>query len=307
MGLRTRKTLFSLAVFSFVILNAVSGQTGTDRSYTRMDLLDDQHEIEATDRLRYQVLEEQSPPVVLAPDQNGEIRFPPLLRSVPVVGKTAKELAHEVKALLEVDFFYRATVVVEVTESSFREHATVYGQVVGQGGRVMLPENGVLTLSRAISQVGGFAQGADMENVTVLRKNPDNPDKEDRIVVNVAEIINEGLVQNDIPIEGQDVIIVGSREEMGGRYSVLGAVNQPGLYTIEEEDLTVSDAILLAGGFTDVARESRVKLTRGIEGSEESEIYYINVRRILEDGIRSEDMLVKPDDIINVSERIIVF
>jgi protein involved in polysaccharide export with SLBB domain len=69
----------------------------------------------------------------------------------------------------------------------------------------------------------------------------------------------------------------------------------------------VSEAILLAGGFTEVARDSRVRLTRRIPDSNESETFWINVRRILQEGDRNEDMLVKENDIINVAERIIVF
>jgi protein involved in polysaccharide export with SLBB domain len=196
-------------------------------------------------------------------------------------------------------------VVLEVTESSFRESITVYGMVREQG-KLFLPNTGTLTISQAISQKGGFQDGADLKSVIVRRSDEENPDKELRIEVNMDEIVSQGLVENDIVMLPGDTIIVGKAEEVGGRYSVLGAVNAPGLYTIESENLSVSEAILLAGGFTDVARTTRVKLTRPIEGSDESETFYINVKRV-QNGIRSEDMEVKPDDIINVSERIIVF
>lgn len=271
-----------------------------------MDLLDNNRVISSSDRLKYQVLEEQSTAVILNSDSEGMINFPPLLQSIMVTGKTCYELAKEVKTRLEVDFFYRATVTIEVTQASFREFATIYGQVKTQG-RIALPANGQLTISQAISLVGGTLDGADLKKVTILRKNPEDPEKEDRITVNVDDIINAGKIENDVRIFGNDTIIIHKNEEMGSRYSVLGAVKSPGLYTIQEEDLSVSDAILLAGGFNEVARDKRVKLTRRIDGSDESEIIYINVKRILQDGIRSEDVLLKEDDIIYVSERLIVF
>lgn len=305
MGIPAHK-FFSLIAFQFILIFALIAQDAPERSFSRMDLLDDDYTIIGLDRLRYQVLEEQSQRVVLSSNAEGNIKFPPLLKSVSVIGKTCYDLAQEVKSLLEVDFFYRATVVISILESSNRDFATIYGQVRTQG-RIALPANGFYTISQAISQVGGFTEGADMKNVAVLRKNLDNPEEEDRIIVNVDEIVNLGMVANDIRIHPNDTIIVGKQEDMGGRYSVLGAIMRPGLYTIKEEHLSLSDAILLAGGFTGVARETRVKLTRRVEGSDESEIYYINVKRILQDGIRSEDMLIKKDDIINVSERIIIF
>ena len=296
----------SLIIVQFILIFTLVGQEAAKREYSRMDLLDNSYVITGADRLRYQVLEEQSAPVVLASDADGKVKFPPLLDSVEVAGKTCYDLAKEVKELLEVDFFYRATVIIEVVESTQRDFATVYGQVRNQG-RVTLPVNGFYTISQMINQIGGTAEGADLQNITVVRKNPENPEEEERITVNLDEILNKGMVSNDIRIMPNDTVIVGKQEDIGGRYSVLGAVIKPGLYTIRDEDLTVSNAILLAGGFTDVARQTRVKLTRRVEGSDESEIYYINVRRVQQDGVRSEDMLVKPDDIINVSERIIVF
>jgi protein involved in polysaccharide export with SLBB domain len=296
---------FKALLLLILITGPLMGQSPPERSFSRMDLLDNETEIKSTDRLRYQVLEEQSPAVVLVPDSEGRVKFPPLAQSIEIEGKTPYNLAQELKTLLEVDFFHRATVVLEVTESSFRESITVYGMVREQG-KLFLPNTGTLTISQAISQKGGFQDGADLKSVIVRRSDEENPDKELRIEVNMDEIVSQGLVENDIVMLPGDTIIVGKAEEVGGRYSVLGAVNAPGLYTIESENLSVSEAILLAGGFTDVARTTRVKLTRPIEGSDESETFYINVKRV-QNGIRSEDMEVKPDDIINVSERIIVF
>lgn len=299
------KTLQYFCLSLVLLLNAFA-QSAQERAFSRMDLLDNSYKITVNDRLVYQVMEEQSPSVVVSPDSEGKVKFPPLTQGVPVVGKTCYELAKELKTLLEVDFFYRATVDIKIAESTFRDKVTVYGQVKTQG-RLMLPKDGFYTISQAISQMGGFSDGADLENIVIQRKDPENPDKDERITVNMSEIVNQGKIENDIRIQSDDVIIVNKLEEMGGRYSVLGAVKSPGLFTISQDKLTVSDAILLAGGFTEVARETRVKLTRRIPDSNESENYWINVKRILEDGDRSEDMLIKEDDIINVAEKLIVF
>jgi protein involved in polysaccharide export with SLBB domain len=298
------KKVLAFALFLGTCILPINGQDARD--FSRMDLLDAAYKITINDRLVYQVIEEQSPPVVLVLDKDGKVRFPPLSESIAVAGRTCHEVAHELKALLEVDFFYRATVDIKVAESNFREKVTIYGQVRNQG-IVNLPKDGFMTITQVINQMGGFMDGADLENIVIQRQDPENPEKDNQITVNVAEIFNQGRVENDIRVFGDDVIIVNRLEEVGGRYSVLGAVRSPGLFTITQNRLTVSEAILLAGGFTEVARETRVRLTRRIPNSNESETFWINVRRILQEGDRNEDMLVKENDIINVSERIIVF
>ena len=99
-------TLLHLLLGATVLVSSVLGQSLADRTFSRMDLLDNSYQITANDRLVYQVIEEQSPAVVLTPDNEGRVRFPPLREPISVVGLTCFELAQQVKALLEVDFFY---------------------------------------------------------------------------------------------------------------------------------------------------------------------------------------------------------
>jgi protein involved in polysaccharide export with SLBB domain len=284
----------------------LTAQQGADQRYSRMDLLDQERIIGYGDRLRYQVLEEQSAAVVLPINDRGEVRFPPLAQSIPAAGKTCFQLARELKLLLEEEFFFRATVIVELVASNFQEYVTVYGEVRSQG-RVAIPTDASLMASQALAHAGGAMDGANLNQVVIVRRNLENPDKEERLSVDLDAVMRYGKVDQDLQLLASDVMIVSRKEELGGKYSVLGAVNSPGLYTIKDDKLTVSDAILMAGGFTQVARETRVKLTRQDSDSEEVQTFFLNVRKILEDGMRQEDMRVLPGDIIHVSERIIVF
>ena len=293
------------ALIASACVLSVASAADSAESFSRMDLLDNQRPIRADDRLLYQVIEEQAPAVTLLVDAQGRVRIP-LVGDVEAAGKTCYALAREIKPLLEVDFFHRATVVVELQSASMRQMATVYGQVRSQG-RITLPGDRPVTLSAAISLAGGFSEGANRSNVSVIRRDAENPEKEDRIVVDLKEVQEKGMVEKDILIQSDDVIIVAREDVIGGQYSVHGAVNSPGLYTINTRDLTVSRAILLAGGFNDVARQTRVKLTRlKDDGSGKSDTFYINVRKVY-DGSRDEDMDIRPDDIIRVDERILVF
>jgi len=59
----------------------------------------------------YRVVEERKDPIPLMVTDSGEIEVPYIGR-VPAAGKTCKELAYEIKPLLEKDYFYKATVIV---------------------------------------------------------------------------------------------------------------------------------------------------------------------------------------------------
>jgi protein involved in polysaccharide export with SLBB domain len=88
-----------------------------------------------------------------------------------------------------------------------------------------------------------------------------------------------------------------------GRVYLTGQVATQGPIDIpSKEDLTVSKAILEAGGFADFADKRRVRLhRRKPDGS--TETIKIDVKRILEKGLLEEDIILMPNDYIVVPER----
>jgi len=87
-----------------------------------------------------------------------------------------------------------------------------------------------------------------------------------------------------------DVIVVAE----AGLYYVRGEVKRPGSFPISG-DVTLVQAITTAGGYTDFAKRSKVKIRRG----QEDRVY--DADRI-EDG-EAPDPLVKANDTIIVSRR----
>ena len=138
-----------------------------DAAPTQMALLDDDWELQIGDRLVYQVMEEQEEELLLAVNGNGELLVP-LLGSIAAKGKTSKGLAYEIKKELEVDFFYRATVLISQREADRnRGRVKVIGQVNRQGEQ-LIPADSPLTLSQAILASGGFTLHADQSKVSVV-------------------------------------------------------------------------------------------------------------------------------------------
>jgi polysaccharide biosynthesis/export protein len=77
-----------------------------------------------------------------------------------------------------------------------------------------------------------------------------------------------------------------------------GQVGHPGKYDLRG-DVTVTEAVAMAGGFTESAKHSQVLLFRRVS-DEWTEAKIINVKKMLKDGNLHEDMHLHPGDMIVV-------
>jgi protein involved in polysaccharide export with SLBB domain len=90
-------------------------------------------------------------------------------------------------------------------------------------------------------------------------------------------------------------------EKARGKVYVYGAVKAQGPQEIPaDETYTVSKAIIRAGGFGDFANKRKVKLTR-----RNGQSYIVDLKRVIEEGRTDEDLVLQPDDQINVPQRLI--
>jgi capsular exopolysaccharide synthesis family protein len=86
---------------------------------------------------------------------------------------------------------------------------------------------------------------------------------------------------------------------------IMGEVIRPGSYNIpQDKQLTVLEAITIAGGFTKVASIDGTRIIRVENGVQQ----YIQVRisDITKAGDKSKDIILKPNDIIFIPERVFV-
>lgn len=269
---------------------------------TQMSLLDDDWELKVGDRIIYEVLEEQEEPALLTVNGNGELLLP-LIGLVGAEGKTSKALAYEIKAALEVDFFHRATVVIAQREGDRnRGRITVIGEVK-RPGEQLIPADSPLTLSQAILLSGGFSLYANRADVSLVRGDPGS---QQATKVDVGAMHQSGDFSQDQILMPGDVILVSREDQLGKQVYVLGAVESPGLYPTLGNKITISQAILMADGFTRFAKKSKVRLITTNEKGEREESV-VNVGKVLEGGDRSNDPEVKPGDMIIVDEKMISF
>ncbi len=178
-------------------------------SINSMSALNDQSKLGNGDRVSYRVLEEQKDPIILMISDSGELEVP-LVGRFTAAGKTCKQLAYELKPLLEKEYFYHATVILGLETLSTRSRGKVYltGQVSRQGA-VEIPANENLTVSKAVLLNGGLADFADRRKVKLVRKKPDGSTT--TTIVDLVEILDKGHTSLDPVLQPDDVIVVPQR------------------------------------------------------------------------------------------------
>ena len=105
------------------------------------------------------------------------------------------------------------------------------------------------------------------------------------------------------------IISVDLMTKSRGKVYLVGPVRMPGPEDIpSDEVLTLSKAILRAGGFTDFADKHHVKITRqGGTGETDKETLVVDVGEIFDKGKTENDVALKPGDLIYIPERLVHF
>jgi protein involved in polysaccharide export with SLBB domain len=122
---------------------------------------------------------------------------------VPAAGKSCKQLAYNVKAALEREYYYNATVIIAVDRVSEKSRGRiyVYGSVKAQGPQEIPPDESY-TVSKAVIRAGGFGDFADKRKVKVTRKSGGD------FVVDLKNVIERGRTDEDLVLQPDDQIYV---------------------------------------------------------------------------------------------------
>jgi protein involved in polysaccharide export with SLBB domain len=180
---------------------------------------DDSYKLRVGDAVSFQIEEDQiwdpqNAPKILVVQDSGEIELPYVGRMM-AVGKTCKQLAVEIKAALEKDYYKKATVVMSINVASpILGRVYIWGQVHNQGPLdIQVNEN--LTVGQAIMRAGGFADFANQSKVQVIRSatgaggTPQGAGKQAApVILDMDQILNKGKTGKDIVLQPGDLIIV---------------------------------------------------------------------------------------------------
>ena len=171
-----------------------------------MAVLDEKKKLGPNDFVSFRVVEDRdNESQRLRVNDNGELEVP-YIGPVPAEGKSCKQLAYDIKAVLEKEYYYHATVILALDRVSreSRGRIYVYGSVRGQGPQE-IPADESYTVSKAIIRAGGFGDFADKRKVKVTRKDGQN------YVVDLKNVIERGRTDLDVVLRPDDQIYVPQR------------------------------------------------------------------------------------------------
>jgi protein involved in polysaccharide export with SLBB domain len=180
--------------------------TSTVMRTNSMAVLDDKKKLGSNDYVSFRVVEDRdNESQRLRVNDNGELEVP-YVGLVQAAGKSCKELAYSVKAALEREYYYHATVIIAVDHISEKSRGRiyVYGNVKGQGPQE-IPADESYTVSKAIIRAGGFGDFANKRKVRLTRKGGHD------MVVDLKRVIEEGHTEEDVVLQPDDQIYVPQR------------------------------------------------------------------------------------------------
>jgi polysaccharide biosynthesis/export protein len=171
---------------------------------------DDKYKLRVGDKISLQILEDRDLPKGLVVADSGELDVPYVGR-VAATDKTCKQLAEEIKAQLEKEYYYRATVIIALDVANrFLGRIYVWGQVRNQGP-IDIAVNENLTAGKAILRAGGFSDFANKKKVKVVRGGGADGAGKQNFELNMVEILENGKTEKDVVLKPEDFIIVPSR------------------------------------------------------------------------------------------------
>ena len=170
--------------------------------------IDPNHKLGNGDQLSFAVVEDRGEPnQVLTVNASGDVLVPNI-GLVPAAGKTVAQFSSEVKARLERDYYYHATVMMGLTATAARQSR---GRVYVTGavhmiGAVDLPVDEKLTVSKAIIKAGGPKDVANLRKVRVMNKDGAYRGS----FVDFKDIL-AGKYKTDLTLEPGDTVVVPER------------------------------------------------------------------------------------------------
>jgi polysaccharide export outer membrane protein len=212
-------------------------------------------------------------------ENDGQFNYP-FIGPLKAGGSTVSEIATLIRTKLADGYLRDPQVTVEVDQ--FRgQNVFVMGQVRSPGKYTLV---GAVTLLEALAQAGSTTSDAGLE-VLILHPKPAvaGPSiSEDPTDTNVEHVslreLQAGNLSANVTVGDGDTIFVPKAQ----RFYVTGYVHNPGPYSFEP-NLTVLQAISMAGGLTELGSSSRVRIVRN-----------------------KKEFDVKPTDVVHPEDTIIV-
>jgi polysaccharide biosynthesis/export protein len=211
----------------------------------------------------------------------------PLVGSIEVRGLKKKDVEARIATALQAKYVNNANVSVNVKEYKSRQ-VSLLGEVKQPGAYYVMSQR---TLLQLLSEAGGLSPAAGPK-CYVFRPGAS------KIEIDLRDLMVNGNPALNIPIYPGDVVNVPADTKIV--IYVLGAVRLPGAVHLSTSmPVTLLAAVAAAGGPTESAKQSDIKIKRRHSTGEEN-LIKVNLKDILSG--KTEDIPLSEGDIITVPE-----
>jgi len=210
---------------------------------------------------------------------SGDISLPPL-GLVHVAGMSTSEAEKSIERQLVEGGFYREPRVSVFEKEYVTQGVSILGEVKNPGVYPLLADRHLLDL---LSQAGGLTPNAS-KTVSVTHAGQNTPS-----VVTLSPDPELAATSNPAILTGDTIVVA-----TAGVVYVIGNVNKPGGYPMTDNQITVLQALALAGGNSPMAALDRAQIVRQVKGAREA--VPISIKKIL-DG-RNKDIRLQAEDIL---------
>jgi polysaccharide biosynthesis/export protein len=230
-----------------------------------------------------------------------------ILRWVPGGSMERESIEIDVQAMLDTmdfskDQYLRPRDIIVVPfrgEEDGRNEFLAMGEVRNPGFH---PYTDDLDVIKAVTRFGGLSENADWTSARIMRKRLNG--EYSLIPLDLGRLFSAADMSMNLPIQRGDIFFVPSiRNLVRAQVYLLGEVNTPGAVSLSPgPSATVARLILAQGGTTQYANPSKVQVQRTApDGAKRT--MYVDVGRILKQGLFEEDVPLQDGDVVIVPEK----
>ncbi len=242
--------------------------------------------LQPNDTLKLDVYEEPDLTCSVRILKTGEASFP-LIGSLKISGLSVSAAASKIRELYAKDYLADPKLTLTVSDYS-TQYITVVGAVMTPG-QIPIPVSGDLDLVSVMARAGGLAANADANAILLARASGTTS----RFSMAEIQSGNAGRIK----LGAGDRITVSQSIYVGKTITILGQVRTPGPLPFPVDGrLDLVKAVAMAGGLTDLANPRKITINR------KGKISVVDYKAISQQG--DQPLLLQPDDILTVAERI---
>ena len=215
----------------------------------------------------------------------------PIIGVIKIGGLNRKKSSRMITELYR-EYYEDPIATVKITKY-MNNRVYVLGRVGNPG---VIHFSGQGTLLEALALAGGLPT---RDKTIFLSKCYIVRGKNQIIWIDLLKLLQRANLKLNISLANNDIIYI--PESMDAAVFVMGEVDNPGSYQVQTTGLSILDAINLAGGPTEDAQTSKIRLIREIDSKEGVKI--INMEEMLAKGDLAQNYLLLDNDIIYIPKK----